>query len=277
MKFRTDLVRNPDKLTKQFLTGIEDFYEHVRQHSKKSIHEFPVIDSSGQVLNQDLPENLALLHAQYLAKYEELTRTLIRSANEHDYIVFALSGRALIETTATFRYFNVELGELAKKRTTIEGAGEKEKAAAEWKIAASLDKHLRGGRFNWGEFYFGDRKHFAETLVNTAKTKSKEKPSQPNPEQINAYTAVQKWAEIEPAIMLCYSFFCELVHPNLGSNFLVMGSKDGKIQVGGGVTKSVGNGLCLEGVKMIGGVLKEASNQFMHSIWYKETIPSINQ
>ncbi|HXX76680.1 MAG TPA: hypothetical protein VEI50_16230 [Nitrospiraceae bacterium] len=63
----------------------------------------------------------------------------------------------------------------------------------------------------------------------------------------------------KPGIALIYDFFCELVHPNLGSNFLMMGARDGSLHVAGSTDKSVGGSLTIEGIKFLGPIIKEAS------------------
>ena len=45
-------------------------------------------------------------------------------------------------------------------------------------------------------------------------------------EQVNVTICVGKWAETTPEILVAYSLFCDLVHPNLGSAFLVASSNE---------------------------------------------------
>jgi hypothetical protein len=45
-------------------------------------------------------------------------------------------------------------------------------------------------------------------------------------EQVNILTCVEKWAEETPAVLVAYNLFCELVHPNIGSSFLVASTNE---------------------------------------------------
>jgi hypothetical protein len=85
-------------------------------------------------------------------------------------------------------------------------------------------------------------------------------------------TAVNRWAKTEPWIVLCYDFFCELVHPNLGSTFLVIGAGDGGLQVGGNTAKSVGQSLCVEGIKLLAPVLRQAAFELARLIALAGTV-----
>ena len=48
---------------------------------------------------------LNLLWANYIAKFATFTRAMIRALNEFDFLTYALVGRAMIEHTAVFRYY----------------------------------------------------------------------------------------------------------------------------------------------------------------------------
>src|SRR5207253_8744668 len=93
------------------------------------------------------------------------------------------------------------------------------------------------------------------------KTKLTDEPLLLNPSQVNVITALNQWAADKPGIILAYEFFCELVHPNLGSNLLVMGAKDGHLRVGGTTPRSVGRSLCIEGIQFLAGAGRETVGQ----------------
>jgi hypothetical protein len=74
----------------------------------------------------------------------------------------------------------------------------------------------------------------------------------------NIKTFVDKWAESEPGVDLIYGYYCELVHPNLGSTFLVMGNGGSPIAVGGKNTKTLGRKVAIDGLSLLSPIIKEA-------------------
>ena len=71
-------------------------------------------------------------------------------------------------------------------------------------------------------------------------------------------TAINNWGKESNGIQLAYAFFCELVHPNLGSNFLVMGVGNGNLNVSGDTKKVVARSIAAEGLRFLGPILKQA-------------------
>jgi hypothetical protein len=49
---------------------------------------------------------------------------------------------------------------------------------------------------------------------------------------VNVLTCVEKWAKETPAVLIAYNLFCELVHPNIGSSFLVCSSDSDRLHFG---------------------------------------------
>lgn len=70
---------------------------------------------------------------------------------------------------------------------------------------------------------------------------------------------IDAWVSDVPTIALIYDFFCEVVHPNLGSNFLVMGADNGSLYVAANREKTVGRSLAIEGIELVAPVVREAS------------------
>ena len=135
----------------------------MKLHSEKSSFEFPVITPDGHLATNDLPEIVGLLHAQYLAKYAELSEALIRSTKDKNFIVFALCGRSLIEVTAVLHYYHEKMKELSIQCAESEKYEKTEELTQNVDaIVNLLDQHARGGRFDWFSFFTGDRQHFAE-------------------------------------------------------------------------------------------------------------------
>ncbi len=246
----------PPLLT-QCCDGLESLWLRIDESFRNTQVSFDAA-SLPQVSQSEYIKNvLRLLYATYLAKFRELLSEVITGANDERFLVFALAGRAFIETTAMLRYHNrkiIGVVEAAQSRDAFSPDELKQ-------IVDVLDQHSRGGRFDWFEFWFSNRKNMATQLVARRKSKLKEEPPLPNPSQVNVMTALDRWATDEPGIALAYEFFCELVHPNLGSNFLVMGAKDGHLRVGSTTPRSVGRSLCAEGIPFLAAAGRETAGQ----------------
>jgi hypothetical protein len=89
------------------------------------------------------------------------------------------------------------------------------------------DRHLRGTRFDWESFLFRNYTKLKEDAAKSLEKKGKNRQTPPPtseeiiPQQVNVLTCIQKWAMGTPEVSIAYSLFCDLVHPNIGSNFLV--------------------------------------------------------
>ena len=181
--------------------------------------------------------------------------TAIRATADDEFLVFAYCGRGIFETTATLRYYNSKTLAILSTTRNRDQFSPEEIA----NIIGLLDKHSRGGRFDWTAFWTSNRKDMATKLVGARKNKKAHDSDRTSPSQVSVLTALDSWMADEPGVVLIYDFFCELVHPNLGSNFLAMGAQNGALNVGGSTKKSVGRSLVIEGIQFLAPVIKEAS------------------
>lgn len=158
----------------------------------------------------------------YVSKFAQLSEAVLESVENKRYLVYALAGRSLIEHTATLRYYM-----LFKYKPLFEDGS---LTTSDLKHLIDIDDcHLRGGRFNWEAFFFKRYKQLKNDAVSQlAKKKTKQKHLVQGivAEQVNVLTCIEKWAEVTSEVLIAYNLFCDLVHPNIGSSFLVA-STDG--------------------------------------------------
>ncbi len=76
----------------------------------------------------------------YVSKFSDLSHGLLSALEKENYLIYALSGRALIETTATLRYYIVDKYKPLLDKGTLTADDMKE-------LISIDDKHLRGTRF----------------------------------------------------------------------------------------------------------------------------------
>jgi hypothetical protein len=161
----------------------------------------------------------------YVSKFAQLSETILDSIEDQRFLVYALAGRSLIETTATLRYYLMERYKPLLDKGSLTNEDMK-------KLIEIDDQHLRGGRFDWESFFtqrYDELKAAATQALADKKDKTK-KAAAPTgtPQQTSVQTCIDKWGKESPEFMVIYNLFCDLVHPNLGSTFLVASmNKDG--------------------------------------------------
>lgn len=166
-----------------------------------------------------------ILVAVYTAKHTAFSKNIATSLNRFDYLGYALNARCIIESIATLKYYlkakylplfqlqSVNLREMIKIH----------------------DQHLRGTRFDWDTFISKDFSRMAQDVVQKIKKKKdkiRETTNRIQNQQTNVMTCLESWAETAPVMMILYDLLCEMIHPNLGSTFLVSSLKEGQLLFG---------------------------------------------
>jgi hypothetical protein len=153
----------------------------------------------------------------YVSKFAQLSGAVIDSIDDKRYLVYALAGRSLIESTATLRYYVLHRYKPLLDKGTLSSDDLMQ-------LIEIDDCHLRGGRFDWESFLSKRYSLLKEDAVKQLASK-KAKPKHISQgivaEQVNVLTCIEKWAEVTPEVLIAYNLFCDLVHPNVGSSFLV--------------------------------------------------------
>ena len=157
------------------------------------------------------------LITSYVSRFTQLSEAVLDSAENKRYLIYALAGRALIEITATLRHYVLFQYKPLMDKGSLSPADLR-------KLIEIDDRHLRGARFDWESFFF---KRYSQLKDDAVKRLASKKAKQKHmaegiiAEQVNVLTCVEKWAEVTPEVLIAYNLFCDLVHPNIGSSFLV--------------------------------------------------------
>lgn len=208
----------------------------------------------------------------YLSKHAKLSNALLTALGNDDYLTYALCGRSLIEMVATLRYyiFNRYKPVLDKDSYTVEDLQA---------LVKIDDQPLRGSRFDWQSFV---HRRYAKLIEDTAKQITAKKQGKRletpavAPEQINVATCLDKWAAEVPEVQMIYNLFCDLVHPNIGSNFLVSSVREEKIHFAQNKGEMIGHQIFEESFPLlISVVIKpfvESLDMLMRTSWQKDEI-----
>ena len=83
------------------------------------------------------------LVTSYVSRFSELCNGVVAALERGDFLVYALCGRALIETTAILRYYVMRKYKPLLDKKILSGDGMKT-------LIEIDDRHLRGTGFDWG-------------------------------------------------------------------------------------------------------------------------------
>jgi hypothetical protein len=207
-----------------------------RMESMASQVNFPVTferKESPQQLHDMYARNL---FACYVSKYAQLSTALIESVDKEQFLIYGLTGRSLIEMVATLRYYI-----LYQYKPLLDQEGLSNTDLL--KLIEIDERHLKGSRFNWEAYML---KQYEKLLDETVKQFKNKKDKQKaiadgiKQEQVNVLTCIEKWADETPSVLVAYNLFCDLVHPNMGSTFLVASTTHGELHFSASKGKNVG-------------------------------------
>lgn len=156
----------------------------------------------------------------YVSKVVDLSQSILDGLARLDYLTYSLCGRALIEAVATLRYYVLHQYKPLLDKGSLQLSDMQQ-------LIQIDDRHLRGTRFDWESFLFKNYSKLKEdTVKQLSEKKDKSRPGRTPTEeatvpQVNVLTCLEKWAAETPEVLIAYNLFCDLVHPNIGSNFLV--------------------------------------------------------
>jgi hypothetical protein len=197
-------------------------------------------NSAGLEARSPLPlENLNASGRQiatmFLTKTVYYSRAIIDNVNSRNLLVAFQSMRALIEVVATVRHT------LEKLEPLIRECSNRGIVTAEevHQLNYHCDLLLHGGRFDWQHYFENDA-----WAVLERKSKQRPKEERKQFEERARYLKIEKcidsWSKKQPLVRFAYDYLCDLVHPNKGSNLVLLVKRgqnvlfdvDGSIELG---------------------------------------------
>src|SRR2546425_7881372 len=139
-------------------------------------------------LHNMYPRNLI---TSYVSRFADLSKGIIVAIEQSNFLMYALCGRALIETTAILRFYMVEhYKPLLDKGILSNGDLAR--------LVEIDDRHLRGGKFDWESFLFKRYSKLRTDAVTRMANKGKKQTSPPSgdslPRQVRIGSCVESWA-----------------------------------------------------------------------------------
>lgn len=167
-----------------------------------------------------------------LRKLAKLGGLITSSVLNKDPLAYSLAGRSLLENIATWRYFLVS--KYAKVFPNNDMTDDEYFESLEKLI--QISRHfIFGTRFDWDTWLAGDSAALEENYLSELKMKKKKQSPAANVDRVNAVnvlTCIQKLSEELPSFGTNYELFCDMIHPNVGSNMFICGiTRDGKVSL----------------------------------------------
>lgn len=161
---------------------------------------------------------IAFAVAVYTEKFKQLYGSIADSLNHRRYLLYAQSGRSILENAATIRYYARHKDLIALREAKRQGSIPKPTLDA---AITAVDRLIRGNRFSWDAFISGKFGELSKV------------PS--GPQQVHVQACLDNWYKESPPIEGLYHLMCDLVHPNLGSNLTVIRTHEGKFAACGDI------------------------------------------
>lgn len=167
-------------------------------------------------------ENARLIFTLTWTKAVLFSRAIIDQVNDGNLLAAFQSLRAYVELVATVRYTVKEMEPLIQEAVES-GSVSVDKANT---ILGKMETLLHGGRFNW-PLYF---QQGASAILDRKRAKrTKEEKQQYETKSLRIGDCLKAWAKEEPASEFIYDYLCDLVHPNKGSNLILLVERDGHV------------------------------------------------
>ena len=130
----------------------DELVDQLRQGTRQLLNMAKGLDTSWNPTLQEDPRRVHNMYARnlvssYVSRFSKLCNGLLAALAREDYLVYALCGRALIETTAMLRYYLVRRYKPLLDKKMLDRDGMK-------KLIEIDDRHLRGTGFDWEAFMF---------------------------------------------------------------------------------------------------------------------------
>ncbi len=239
MKFSDDFKDQIPVDRHQVFDAIEELYDI----AKRGVNIMRVEPGSAMEAGADPMEyigtNLHFLYSLYASKYEQLSAAIIEGCSKNKFLVATLCSRSLFETTATIMALNESIYKVVANAKGLDSFSQKEVD----RLIEIVNRHSRGGRFDWELFFSADIEEFLEKSFDGNNIKLNKNRNAPD--STNVQTYLDRWYDKDKNARLVYAYLSELAHPNVGSSFLVMGDDSSFVVAGKGCDSSGGSRIAL--------------------------------
>jgi hypothetical protein len=213
---------NFSSATQQFLIAFPQMLTH-QENILGGYHENTsavLFDRSSMPLD-NLKASTRLIATMYLTKTIYYSRAVIENVNSRNLLVAFQSMRAMLEVVAAVRHTLKKMQPIIHEcavRGTVTGEDARQ-------LNYHCDLLLHGGRFDWASFF---EEGISGTLERKNKIRSKDERSEfaERAHYLKVDTCMKSWSKDQPLAGFAYDYLCDLVHPNKGSNLIIIAERE---------------------------------------------------
>lgn len=178
-------------------------------------HAKPAFTGEQRDFEAAIRENARLVFVLSWSKAVLFSRSIIQSVSCGNLLAASQGLRAYAEMVAALRFTMKQIKPIIQRSVaTGSVVGEDSRA-----ILMLLDTVLHGARFNW-KLYF---EQGVPAVIDRKKVKrTKEERRKFETGSLRIGDCFNDWGKDEPAAEFIYDYLCDLVHPNKGSNLLLL-------------------------------------------------------
>jgi hypothetical protein len=191
-------------------------------HQENMLREYhkdtsAVLFDRSSVPLDNLKASTRLIATMYLTKTIYYSRAIIENVNSRNLLVAFQSMRAMLEVVAAVRYTLKKMQPIIHEcavRGTVSGEEARQ-------LNHHCDLLLHGGRFDWASFF---EEGISGTLErkNQVRSKDERKEFAERTQYLKVDTCMKSWSKDQPLAGFAYDYLCDLVHPNKGSNLIII-------------------------------------------------------
>ena len=181
----------------------------------------PVLFERSSMPLDNLKASTRLIATMYLAKTIYYSRAIIENVNSGNFLVAFQSMRASVEVVAAVRYTIKKMQPIIHEcavRGTVTGEEARQ-------LNHHCDLLLHGGRFDWVSF-FQDGISGAIERKNKIRSKEERRQFGEREHYLKVDTCMKNWSKDQALAGFAYDYLCDLVHPNKGSNLIIVAERE---------------------------------------------------
>lgn len=171
----------------------------------------------------EIQENSRLAFVLTWTKAILFSRAIVNEINAGNLLVAFQALRGYVELVAAARY---TINRMKPLVIDASASGQVSSIVGK-KLTEHLQILLRGGRFDWATYF---EEGPAAILDKKRMKRTQQQKSQFENSSLRIGNCITDWAKDNPSVEFIYDYLCDLVHPNKGSNLiLLVDSEEGVI------------------------------------------------
>lgn len=177
-------------------------------------------------------ENARLVHTMTWTKAVLFSRAIVDSVNDGNLLVAFQALRAYVELVAAVRFTVKQMQPLIQD-AVVRGQVSTDAARS---VAYHMEILLHGGRFNWAAYF---EEGAAGIIDRKLVKRTREEKAKFELSSLRIGKCIEHWGKESPAVDFIYDYLCDLVHPNKGSNLILLVERnDGPVFDVGGTSRT---------------------------------------